>query len=65
MSEKWIELFDGKSLNGWRGKGVDDKHEWCVAGVMYSGIWIYSTGQAYSPVDTYTYTTIITMNATS
>lgn len=28
----WIQLFDGKSLSGWRGQSVDGKHEWCIAG---------------------------------
>jgi 3-keto-disaccharide hydrolase len=32
MSEKWIQLFDGKSLDGWRGRSADGKHEWCAAG---------------------------------
>lgn len=31
-SENWIQLFDGKSLDGWRGQGADGKHEWMVAG---------------------------------
>lgn len=28
----WIQLFNGKSLTGWRGQSPDGKHEWMVAG---------------------------------
>jgi hypothetical protein len=28
----WMQLFDGKSLTGWRGQSADGKHEWGVAG---------------------------------
>ena len=28
----WIQLFDGKSLSGWRGQSPDGKHEWVAAG---------------------------------
>jgi len=28
----WIQLFDGKSLTGWRGQSPDGRHEWMVAG---------------------------------
>ena len=28
---KWIDLFNGRSLEGWNGKSPDGKHEWLVA----------------------------------
>ena len=27
----WVQLFDGRSLNGWRGQSANGEHEWCVA----------------------------------
>ena len=30
----WTQLFDGKSLAGWRGQSADGKHDWCVAGAV-------------------------------
>ncbi len=30
-SNSWKQLFDGKSLTGWRGQSADGKHDWCVA----------------------------------
>jgi len=29
-----IQLFEGKSLAGWRGQSADGKHEWMVAGAV-------------------------------
>jgi hypothetical protein len=28
----WIQLFDGKSLTGWRGQSEDGRYDWMVAG---------------------------------
>ncbi len=33
-SKNGIQLFDGKSLAGWRGQSADDKHEWMAAGAV-------------------------------
>ena len=30
----WIELFDGKSLAGWRGQSEDSQHDWEVSGAV-------------------------------
>lgn len=28
----WIQLFDGKSLTGWKGQSTDGRHNWMAAG---------------------------------
>lgn len=32
VTDKCIQLFDGKSLAGWNSRSADGKHEWCAAG---------------------------------
>jgi len=33
-SKDGVQLFDGKSLAGWRGQSADGKHEWMAAGAV-------------------------------